>query len=567
MKDERYLVTGATGFIGRALCKELIQSGKEVIALTRKHDNELEAIGVEIVVGEFDGDEVLEAVSRCSYVVHCAGNAKFGNGDVYYKENVELTKKLIDACLFKKDEVKRFVFLSTIGAVDRAKTDLCDFPLVEDSKLFPSSDYGKSKQDAEEIVKKSGLPYTIIRPAMVVGKKMRFNSHFAFFARAALTKSFFSKFAWEGEFSIVHVSDLVSSIILTSTNDRAIDQTFFCAGDKLKLSKFFVSCAPNVYRLPVKWLLPLLSLFWKFIPFSLKGLLAPALTADDTKLRELGWMPKYSPEVALEEVVKREKVRLDWMTDPDGVTVITGAASGLGLALFEKLKKHRKRILLIDIDEEGLKEAVADNLDCEYVVADLSCEDKIKSLLKSREWSSINISELYACAGVGFKGTIQELDSSKHALTYSLNVLSRLMIGQDVINNMQKKGFGRVVMISSSSAFQPLPYMASYASSNSALLSLVEAWGQEISGSGVQLMCVCPGGMKTNFQKNAGVKELENEKLMTPLEVADQILCAVNDGKTTVFVSPRTYAMSYLARFLPRKWSVLLWSKLMEKMR
>jgi short-subunit dehydrogenase len=122
-------------------------------------------------------------------------------------------------------------------------------------------------------------------------------------------------------------------------------------------------------------------------------------------------------------------------------------------------------------------------------------------------------------------------------------------------------------MISSSSAFQPLPYMASYASSNSALLSLTEAWAQEISGSGVQMMCVCPGGMKTNFQKSAGVKELENEKLMSPEDVASQIFQAINKEKMSVFVSPRTYAMSYMARLLPRKWSVMLWAKLMEKMR
>ena len=51
---------------------------------------------------------------------------------------------------------------------------------------------------------------------------------------------------------------------------------------------------------------------------------------------------------------------------------------------------------------------------------------------------------------------------------------------------------------------------------NSALLSLGEAWGAEVASDGVLVMTVCPGGMKTNFQRSGGVKEIEGEKLMAP---------------------------------------------------
>lgn len=81
------------------------------------------------------------------------------------------------------------------------------------------------------------------------------------------------------------------------------------------------------------------------------------------------------------------------------------------------------------------------------------------------------------------------------------------------------------------------------------------------------MMTVCPGGMQTNFQRSAGVREIEGERLMTPEEVADRIVSGLEKSRMTLIVSFRSLAMSMLARVLPRKISVRLWLRLMEKMR
>lgn len=569
MKSSKYLVTGATGFIGKELCQELVSAGHAVSALVRSFDYDLFHIGVNLIEADLsDVDILAKSVVDFTHIVHCAGNASFGDGDDYYSINTDLTKNLIQACSLGCTKLDRFVFISTVGAVDRSGSDNCSLKLNEASECHPSSDYGKSKLLAEKLVVSSGLPYSIIRPSMVVGRRMRYASHFSFFARSSIAGSLFSKFKWPGVFSIVHVSDLVAAIIVVAENKKARNEIYFCGGEDLELDEFFNQCSPGSLRVPLGLLFFFLRPFRRFIPFKIRALYSSALTVNDSKLRKLGWEPTISVLDIVSEIVQRERGRLDWRQSVrHGYTVITGAASGLGLALYENLKNHRANIVLIDIDESRLSSLAAAAPNCSYIVADLSSIDEISALLASAEWNSMEISELYACAGVGFRGAVQELDTHKHVMTYSLNVISRLMLGRNVVPRMQKVGFGRIVMVSSSSAFQPLPYMASYASSNAALLSLTEAWQQEISGTGIQLMCVCPGGMKTNFQKSAGVKELQTENLMTPSEVADQILSAVNGGKTTVFVSLRTYAMSLLARLLPRKLSVLLWSKLMEKMR
>jgi short-subunit dehydrogenase len=150
---------------------------------------------------------------------------------------------------------------------------------------------------------------------------------------------------------------------------------------------------------------------------------------------------------------------------------------------------------------------------------------------------------------------------------FAINVLARIALAKTAISSMQKRHFGRVVLISSSSAFQSLPYMATYAATNTALLSIGESWGAEVANDNIQILTVCPGGMQTNFQKNGGVKEIDGEKLMMPDAVVTEIMKGLRQDKKTLMVSFRSFAMSMLARCLPRRLSVKLWCRLMEKMR
>jgi len=233
----------------------------------------------------------------------------------------------------------------------------------------------------------------------------------------------------------------------------------------------------------------------------------------------------------------------------------------------ERLTPIRKRLLIIDRDREGLLSVASQFPNCRPVVVDLAVESELEDLLRGKEWNEYPISELYACAGIGLRGRIQDISLQSHQKMFSINVLSRLALAQVTIKGMQRRQFGRVVFISSSSAFQPLPFMATYAATNSALLSMGEAWSHEIADQGIHMMIVCPGGMQTNFQKSGGVKEVEGEKLMSPNDVAQEILRGLTERRTTLIVSFRSFAMSLLARVLPRKVSLRLWGRLMEKMR
>lgn len=567
MSGIRYFVTGAAGFIGRRVCEVLLKTGAEVKALTRAPDAELINIGVELLVGDLWDEQLLQkAILQTNVVIHCAGAARFGNGKHYQRENVDLTQLLIKVTK-KCAEDAKFIYISTIGAVDRAATDRCSQPLIENAQAFPSSDYGKSKLQAEKALKSSGLSFSIIRPAMVVGDRMRADSHFSAFARLSHNKSLFSRFGWPGKFSVVHVDDLVNAITMVAANKEAVGETYFCAGDIISVDDFFKQCDSEKIRIPLSLMSSIVSYFAKWVPFSLKVMFLPALTASDNKLRALGWAPQYSAHSALIEVIDRERFRVNPDLSPGGHTVITGAASGLGRALAVHLSARRENLLLIDVDALALSELAAELGNCVTSIVDLADSEQLDSLLKSDQWRTINVTELYACAGIGLRGRMQSISDENHRKMFSINVLARITLVKSVIVSMQKRHFGRIVLISSSSAFQPLPYMATYAATNSALLSIGESWAAEEANSSIQIMTVCPSGMLTNFQKNADVKRVEGEILMPPEAVVKQIMKGLRKQKGTLMVSFRSFAMSMLARLIPRSMSIKLWHHLMEKMR
>lgn len=113
----RVLLTGATGFLGRAVLRALKDAGHTVVALVRDADAELETPGVELRVGDITSiDTAVAAVTGCEGVVHCAARvAPFGRVDEYYDANVRGTVNLLAACEIA--DVRRFVFTSCAGVV------------------------------------------------------------------------------------------------------------------------------------------------------------------------------------------------------------------------------------------------------------------------------------------------------------------------------------------------------------------------------------------------------------------------------------------------------------------
>ncbi|MDZ4825894.1 MAG: hypothetical protein SGJ13_05440, partial [Actinomycetota bacterium] len=76
-----------------------------------------------------------------------------------------------------------------------------------------------------------------------------------------------------------------------------------------------------------------------------------------------------------------------------------------------------------------------------------------------------------------------------------------------------------------------------------------------------------PGGMDTNFQASSGVRRIENERLLDPADVADEMLHALDRGRVLAVVGMRARAMDVVGRVLPRPIQRRLWKRLVQGMR
>ena len=147
------LVTGATGFVGSHLVKRLRKEGLKVRAVTRTpaKAQSLADLGAEVVPGEIDDPASLEAAAQgCDRVIHLVGIIQEGRGFTFRSVHVEGTRNVLDAA--KKAGIGHFVYQSAVGSREGAK-----------------SQYHRTKWEAENLVRASGIPYTILRPSLIYG--------------------------------------------------------------------------------------------------------------------------------------------------------------------------------------------------------------------------------------------------------------------------------------------------------------------------------------------------------------------------------------------------------------
>jgi len=181
-KKAEILVTGANGFIGSHLVKELVSQGKYVKAFVRSiygFKPALRSPLVEIAIGDITNPkQIKEAIKGIKYVYHLA----YGGGETwkdFYQNNVLATKYIAEACLDNK--VKYLIFTSTIAVYcykDFSKGSLITEKDSIDSKPEKRNFYARSKILAENMLlkmfKEKGLPVIIFRPAIVLGEGSSF---------------------------------------------------------------------------------------------------------------------------------------------------------------------------------------------------------------------------------------------------------------------------------------------------------------------------------------------------------------------------------------------------------
>jgi nucleoside-diphosphate-sugar epimerase len=306
----KVLVTGATGFVGRALCSHLKQQGCEVHAAVRTRAEGLHANRIVTIATLAHAADWTHILAGIDVVVHLAARVHLMR-DTAADPALEFRKANVDATLHlarqaAKAGVKRMVFLSSVKA--NGESTLPGHPFKESDAPNPQDAYGRSKWEAEQglqqIATETGLEVVIIRSPLVYGPGVKAN--FAALMRLVARAWPLPLGGIHNRRSLVGIGNLVDFVTTCVAHPLAANQTFLVSDGQDLSTTELVRAMARAARVPAR-LLPVPTRLLLLAGASLgQGAavhrLCDSLQLDIAKAKaQLGWVPPHSVSTGLEQ--------------------------------------------------------------------------------------------------------------------------------------------------------------------------------------------------------------------------------------------------------------------------
>lgn len=205
------------------------------------------------------------------------------------------------------------------------------------------------------------------------------------------------------------------------------------------------------------------------------------------------------------------------------VALVTGAAAGIGAACSKRLARDGIAIGVLDLDAERCADTVAaikaDGGEAIALGADISDRTQVKAAVQQLRDAFGPITILVNNAGVTDFCAFEDITEERWEFVYKINVLGQIIVAQEVLPDMKKAGWGRLVLISSSSAQTGAINMTTYSSSKGAIVTMTRSLAQELGPYGITVNNIPPGSVMGTI-----MSEASREKFQIPTEVLLQTI-------------------------------------------
>ena len=303
------LVTGASGFVGRELCRQLAERGVAVSGAVREASESMDGVRL-LELGDFATASWDEALKGVDTVFHLAARVHHMQEglrlmQVYQRSNVEVTRALARAA--ERRGVRRFVFVSTV----KVHRETEGRRLLESDVCRPNGPYAVTKLRAELMLRdrseRGAMEVTIIRPPLVYGPHV--SANFLKLVHTVERYGFWPFGRQQNRRSLVYVGNLADALIRSAESPVAAGQTYLVSDD------CDVSTAELMRRVGLAYGRKL-----RTLPFTGASIHAAARLAGSAQVadrlfgslcvsigkirRELGWSPRFSLDEGLAQTVR-----------------------------------------------------------------------------------------------------------------------------------------------------------------------------------------------------------------------------------------------------------------------
>jgi uncharacterized protein len=243
--------------------------------------------------------------------------------------------------------------------------------------------------------------------------------------------------------------------------------------------------------------------------------------------------------------------------------LITGASAGIGKAFAQELARRGMNLILVARSEDTLHQIGKElqqawGIQVAAIPVDLSQEGAALKIYQKVQEQNLPVNLLVNNAGFANYGAFEKIDLEQDRRQVMLNVAALVDLTHAFIPDLLAHGLSGIINLSSSGAFQPMPYMAVYGASKAFVLSFSEALWAEYRQQGLRVVALCPGPTKTS----ALVDIFDNGKATPPSQVVRAALRALEHQRIYAIPGFKNF---FLANTIPRLLPRQMVAQIMER--